>query len=93
MANHPIGRYIADFAWLDHNLIAETDGYATHGTREAFEHDRQRDRDMLIEGIRTTRITYRQATTQRSAVGEELRKLLLTPTRPRARPRAAGRPR
>jgi Protein of unknown function (DUF559) len=92
LVNHPIGRYIADFARPEHNLVAETDGYETHGTREAFEHDRQRDRDMLVDGIRTTRITYRQATERRSVVGGELTKLL-RPTRPRARPRAAGPPR
>ena len=92
LVNHPIGRYIDDFAWPDHNLVAETDGYETHGTREAFEHDRQRDRDMLIDGIRTTRITYRKATEQRSALGDELTKLL-TPTPPPARPRAVARPR
>src|SRR5262249_44339640 len=94
LVNHPIGKYIADFAWPDHNLIAETDGYETHGTRQAFEHDRQRDRDLLIDHWRTTRITYRQAATQRRQLGEELQKLL-TPTPPpaRPRPRAAAPPR
>jgi very-short-patch-repair endonuclease len=92
IANHPINGYVADFAWPEHNLIAETDGYETHGTREAFEHDRQRDRDLLINRWRTTRITYRQASMNRLRVGEEL-EALLTPTQPRARPRAAARPR
>ena len=92
--NYPINGYIADFAWPEHRLIAETDGFETHGTRQAFEHDRQRDRDMLIDRWRTTRITYRQASRQRQKVGEELCALLgLTPTRPPARTRAAVRPR
>jgi very-short-patch-repair endonuclease len=92
LVNYPINGYIADFAWPEQRLIAETDGYETHGTREAFEHDRQRDRDMLIDRWRTTRITYHQASTNRRRVGEEL-EALLTPTQPPARTRAAARPR
>src|SRR5204863_1549594 len=33
-----------DFRWPHAKLIAELDGFATHGTRQAFEHDRARDR-------------------------------------------------
>src|SRR3712207_8685226 len=35
--------YVADFLWPSHRLIAETDGFATHGTRAAFEGDRVRE--------------------------------------------------
>ena len=48
------------FRWAHHKLIAELDGFASHGTRQAFEHDRERDRRLLTAGWRVIRITYHQ---------------------------------
>ena len=46
-----------DFLWRDHGVIAEVDSYVTHGSRLAFDRDRQRDRQLAIAGRRVARIT------------------------------------
>ncbi len=46
-----------DVYWPEHRLIVELDLYETHGTQSAFERDRLRQEDLLLEGIRTTRVT------------------------------------
>jgi very-short-patch-repair endonuclease len=48
-----------DAVWRDARLIVELDGYETHGTRAAFEKDRDRDRRLTAKGWRTARVTYR----------------------------------
>jgi very-short-patch-repair endonuclease len=49
-----------DFHWPAEKLIVETDGYAAHGTRSAFESDRARDRRLTKAGWRVVRFTWRQ---------------------------------
>ena len=49
--------YEVDFVWPDAELIVETDGFAAHGTRRAFENDRLRDRRLGRAGFRTIRLT------------------------------------
>jgi len=66
-----------DFAWPAHRLIVELDGYATHGTRAAFERDRLRDRRLQAEGWRVVRITWRQLHEGPSQLAAELTALLL----------------
>jgi hypothetical protein len=46
-----------DATWPEHRLIVECDGFATHGTREAFEPDRAKDRALRVAGWRVIRIT------------------------------------
>ena len=50
----------ADFLWRRHGLVIETDGYASHGTRQAFEGDRLRDQRLRLAGYETVRFTWRQ---------------------------------
>lgn len=78
--------------WPQYRLIAETDGYATHHTRQAFEHDRRRDQELLVAGWRTVRFSYEQVMRRQAEVAATLR-ALLTPTPPPARPPAAAPPR
>ena len=49
--------YEVDFVWREHHVIAELDTYVTHGTRAAFERDRERDRKLAIAGWQVVRIT------------------------------------
>jgi very-short-patch-repair endonuclease len=49
-----------DFYWPEHRLVVEVDGYAFHGTRQAFERDRLRDGHLQARGIQVSRITWRQ---------------------------------
>ena len=57
--NTRIKGYEADFAWPEAKVIVETDGFAAHGTRRAFEADRVRDRRLGRAGFRTIRLTPR----------------------------------
>jgi very-short-patch-repair endonuclease len=71
------GRFFeVDCLWDEKQLIAELDGRAAHGTHRAFETDRERDRILLVEGWRSTRITWRQLQDEPEAVASDLRMLL-----------------
>jgi very-short-patch-repair endonuclease len=72
---HPKPKEV-DCLWPDHRLIAELDGFAAHGTRTAFEEDRDRDRALLVSGYRVTRITWRQIAEEEEALADALRSLL-----------------
>ena len=71
--------YEVDAVWRDARLIVELDGFATHGTRRAFERDRERDRRLAAAGWCVIRLTWRQLAGG-EALAYELRELL---TRPR----------
>ena len=49
-----------DLVWFEQGLVVETDGWAHHGGRAAFEADRARDAALLARGLRTMRVTWRQ---------------------------------
>ncbi len=51
-----------DFAFPDHGLAIECDGYETHGTREAFENDRLRAARLVSSGWRVMMLTWKQVT-------------------------------
>lgn len=71
------GRFFrADCLWRKERLIVELDGRAVHGTREAFESDRERDRLLMVDGWMVMRITWRQLRTQQNAIASDLRKAL-----------------
>jgi hypothetical protein len=66
--------YEADCVWRKQRLIAELDGHRAHGTRSAFEDDRERDRRMQVAGWRVVRITWRQLNRPES-LARDLRRL------------------
>jgi hypothetical protein len=68
--------YEADFLWREHQLIAETDGRATHTTKRAFEHDRRRDQRLMLAGYRVVRFPRRQVFEDPQSVQATLRGLL-----------------
>jgi very-short-patch-repair endonuclease len=47
-----------------------------HGTRRAFEEDRERDRVLSVEGWRVVRVTWRQLRDEPASVAADLRSLL-----------------
>ena len=67
-----------DCLWPHRNLIAELDGFATHGTRSAFEEDRARDRALNAAGYRTIRITWRHLADDPKTLAAEIEALLTT---------------
>lgn len=65
----------ADCLWRRQRLIAELDGGEAHGTRSAFESDRERDRHIQVAGWRVIRVTWRQMS-DLEALHRDLRRLL-----------------
>lgn len=68
---------LADFVWLAQRVIVETDGYQTHGTRQAFEHNRRRDQRLTMAGWRVVRITWRQVMSRPDQVRRLVQALVL----------------
>lgn len=66
----------ADCVWHDARLVAELDGYASHGTRSAFERDRARDRRLQAAGWRVIRVTWWHLLEEPATLVRELRALL-----------------
>jgi very-short-patch-repair endonuclease len=62
-----------DCLWPEPSVVVELDGYATHGTRRAFEEDRARDRALVVAGYRVVRITWRQLQEEAPALARQLR--------------------
>ena len=68
--------YEVDCLWERQRLVVELDGRAVHGTRTAFEGDRERDRVLLAEGFRVTRVTWHQMRDTPAAVAADLALIL-----------------
>jgi very-short-patch-repair endonuclease len=74
--NEEVEGYEVDFSWPDVRVIVETDGWAAHGTRQAFEDDRLRDAVLTAAGWRVVRITRRRLEREPEAVAAQLARLL-----------------
>jgi REase_MTES_1575 len=74
--NQTVEGYEVDFVWRKARLIVETDGWAAHGTRSAFERDRLRDAHLTAAGWRVVRITMRRPEREPEAVAAQLALLL-----------------
>ena len=68
ITDHSIGRYRADFAWPDHQLIVEFDGFASHGHRRAFHRDRQRGAVLTAQGWSVMHVSWDQLRNEPLAV-------------------------
>jgi hypothetical protein len=56
----------------EHKLVVELDSWRHHGTRAAFERDRERDAELHAHGSASVRFTYRQVTTRSRWVANRL---------------------
>jgi very-short-patch-repair endonuclease len=65
-----------DCLWEREKLIVELDGGEVHNTDHAFQADRRRDRILLAEGYRTTRVTWHQLRDEPAEVVADLRSSL-----------------
>jgi very-short-patch-repair endonuclease len=65
-----------DFAWREQRLAVETDGWAYHHTRRAFERDRERDQLLTRAGFQPLRFTYRQVVEDAEGVAATIRAAL-----------------
>ena len=69
-------RYKVDCRWPGTKEIVELDSWRSHGTRNAFRDDRERDRRLRVAGYGLTRITWAQLDDEPAAVAADLRTLL-----------------
>ena len=76
LINARVNGYEVDAHWPEARLIAELDGFRTHGTRRSFERDRERDAELQAAGWRVMRITFRQLRRAPGAVAARLRRAL-----------------
>jgi very-short-patch-repair endonuclease len=74
--NRRLGRYTVDFLWDRERVVVETDGWAAHGHRQAFERDRARDADLQARGYVVVRFTWRQINEARLLVATRLAQVL-----------------
>jgi very-short-patch-repair endonuclease/predicted transcriptional regulator of viral defense system len=79
--NVPLLDYVVDFLWPEARLIVEVDGRATHGTRRAFQADRDRDSRLAVAGYRVLRFTWWDVTRRPAVVADRVRRLLLAESR------------
>lgn len=67
-----------DCMWPEQRLLVELDGRGAHGTERAFQGDRKRDRTLLVEGWRSTRVTWEQLRDEPDVLAADLHELLAT---------------
>jgi very-short-patch-repair endonuclease len=74
--NVPLLDYVVDFLWPEACLVVEVDGRETHGTRRAFQADRDRDGRLAVAGYRVLRFTWWDVTRRPAVVADRVRRLL-----------------
>jgi very-short-patch-repair endonuclease len=74
--NVPLLDFVVDFLWRDETVVVEVDGRATHGTRRAFQADRDRDGRLAVAGYRVLRFTWWDVTRRPAVVADRVRRLL-----------------
>jgi hypothetical protein len=76
LTNAPVqlatARIEVDFLWPEHRFVLEADSRDFHGTAIAFERDRWRDRELLIAGYTSLRVTSLQAETEADAIADAI---------------------
>lgn len=65
-----------DVLWPAARLIVELDSWEFHSHRAAFEKDRDRDIDHLLDGYRTIRVTHRRLSEEPDRLAAQIRALL-----------------
>jgi Protein of unknown function (DUF559) len=68
--------FTVDCLWAAQRLVVELDSREFHGTRAAFERDRERDAALQVAGYRVIRITWARLKREPEAVAEQLKTLL-----------------
>ncbi len=74
--NRRLGPYVVDFLWPREKVVVETDGWAAHANRRAFERDRARDAELQASGYVVLRFTWRQITESPLLVAARLAQVL-----------------
>jgi hypothetical protein len=74
--NVPAGGRYVDCRWPAGRLTVELDSYRYHGTRYAWEQDRQREREARVRGDEFRRYTWRDVVDEPASMLADLRGLL-----------------
>jgi very-short-patch-repair endonuclease len=56
--NYPVGGYKVDVAFPAAKVAIETDGWASHSDQEDFQHDRERQNNITLNGWKVLRFTW-----------------------------------
>lgn len=72
LINEPVLGYIADFLDPARRLILEVDGYRTHSSRVAFQHDRIRQNVLVTHGYTVLRYTAHDVATRLDPILDEI---------------------
>jgi very-short-patch-repair endonuclease len=65
-----------DLVWTAGRLVVELDGYADHGTRRAFMHDRHRDYELTLSGYTVIRLANDEITQDIEKAIEKIRDIV-----------------
>jgi hypothetical protein len=71
-----VAGYEVDAYWPEARFGVELDVFGTHGSRLSFEEDRERDDELLLAGIETTRVTGPRLAREPEAVVDSVRRHL-----------------
>jgi very-short-patch-repair endonuclease len=77
-ANQRAAGHEVDALWREPRLVVELDGREYHDTEDAFEHDRDKDADLVAAGFRVVRLTWARLTQEPDREAARLRALVAT---------------
>jgi hypothetical protein len=66
-----------DFAWPEHRLVVETDGFAFHADRASYRADRRRTHALVLDGWRVLRFSWEDVVHQPEGTVTAVREALL----------------
>lgn len=73
---HPVGRFRVDFAYPERRIAIEVDGYKVHGTPRATEADFDRQNQIVIDGWKVVRFTWKHVVRRPNDVARSLAAIL-----------------
>ncbi|WP_238423275.1 type IV toxin-antitoxin system AbiEi family antitoxin domain-containing protein [Gordonia sp. 'Campus'] len=76
IANHPVGSYEIDFAFVRKKVAVEIDGMAYHRDVDAFQHDRARRNALITAGWTVLNFTWSDLLERPGYVAAQVRKTL-----------------
>lgn len=65
-----------DFAWPEHRLVVEVDGFAFHADRASYRNDRRRTNELVLAGWRVLRFSWEDVVGAPEAVVDQVRRAL-----------------
>src|SRR3954468_15660660 len=78
--------YEVDWLWRRERVAVELDGRGAHGTAQAFEHDRLKQRRLTVAGWQPIRVTWRQLHREGPELARDLDALIRSGRSTRSRP-------